>query len=138
MKSYEILRPHEEATEHDVCDAVAGEVGEEEVDLVAPAGVHQEHRRHEVLVPRGVRGDVAADRAHRLPVLPAKIFDVYRKNICNFHNGGPDAHGGGPAQAEGAAQLRVVIYLKVVETRFGNLQERTKLIWKEPFKVRYY
>ena len=126
MKYFEILRPHEEATEHDVCDAISGEVGEEEVDLVAPAGVHQEHRRHEVLVPRGVRGDVAADRAHRLPVLPAKIFDILEKNICNFHNGGPDAHGGGPAQTEGAAQLRVVIYLKVVETRFGNLQEKTR------------
>ena len=79
MKYFEILRPHEEATEHDVCDAISGEVSKEEVNLVAPAGVHQEHRRHEVLVPRGVRGDVAADRAHRLPVLPAKILDVFRK-----------------------------------------------------------
>ena len=79
MKYLKILRPHEEATEHDVCDAISGEVGEEEVNLVAPAGVHQEHRRHEVLVPRGVRGDVAADRAHRLPVLSAKILDDFRK-----------------------------------------------------------
>ena len=60
------------------------------------------------------------------PFFLRKYLMFIEKNICNFNNGGPDAHGGGPAQTEGAAQLRVVIYLKVVETRFGNLQEKTK------------
>ena len=48
------LRSHKKATKHDVSDPVPREICQEQVNLVIPAGVHQEHCGDKVQVSGGV------------------------------------------------------------------------------------
>ena len=65
---YSQSRPNKEATEHDVSNSIPRELWQEQVYLVTPAGVHQEHRRDKVQVPGGVGGNVPADGSNGLTI----------------------------------------------------------------------
>ena len=75
------LRSHKEATKHDVSDPIPGEICQEQVNLVIPAGVHQEHGGDKVQVSCRVRGYATTDSSDRLT-----IFSKIIKSSCFDNN----------------------------------------------------